>query len=56
MFEMSSFCLHASPEALAMILAYHRDVLLAQNLLPVNSSNVCLMGGRNEIRINEDQM
>ena len=36
--------------------AYYRDVLLAQHLLPVISSNICWMCGRNEVRINEDQM
>src|SRR6218665_3399971 len=36
--------------------AYHRDALLAQHLLPVISSNVCWMCGRNEVRVNEDQM
>ena len=38
--------------------AYYRDVLLAQHLLLVTciSSNVCWMCGRNEIRINENQM
>jgi len=35
---------------------YYRDVLLAQYLLPVISSNVCWMCGRNEGRITEDQM
>ena len=35
---------------------YYRDVLLAQHFLPVISSNVCWMCGRNEVRINEDQM
>src|SRR6218665_2049938 len=35
--------------------AYYRDVLLAQRLLPVISSNVCWMCGQNEVRINEDQ-
>ena len=39
-----------------IICAYYRDVLLAQHLLPVISSNVCWMNERNEIRINEDQM
>jgi len=28
---------------------HHRDVLLAQYLLPVISSNVCWMCGRNEV-------
>ena len=36
--------------------AYYRNVLLAQHLLSVISSNACWMCGRNEIRINEDQM
>ena len=36
--------------------AYCRDVLLAQKLLPVISSNICWMCGRNEVTINEDQM
>ena len=36
--------------------AYYHDVLLAQHLLPVISSNVCWMCGWNEVRINEDQM
>jgi len=80
---MSSFYLHASPEALTwafdleprfrrlvvhiwssifidpgvkIIGAYYRDVLLTQHLLPVISRNVCWMCGRNEVRINEDQM
>ena len=41
---------------------YYRDVLLAQHTyihrayIPVISSNVCWMCGRNEIRINKDQM
>src|SRR6218665_1875728 len=35
---------------------YYRDVLLAQHLLPFISNNVCWMCGRNEVRINEDQM
>jgi len=34
---------------------YYRDVFLA-HLLPVISSNVCWMCGRNEVGINEDQM
>ena len=36
--------------------AYYRDVLLAQHLLPVISSNVCWMCGWDEVRINEDQI
>src|SRR6218665_2662826 len=45
-----------SDRGVKIIGAYHRDALLAQHLLPVISSNVFWMCGRNEVRITEDQM